>query len=57
MKEQTSEEIKQERDALLSIVKGAQQRESEAERVIKLLLTAGHVNELRVDQARELAQL
>jgi len=57
MKEKTLEEITQERDALLSIVEGAQRRERESERTIQLLVIAGHVKEDRVNQARELAKL
>jgi hypothetical protein len=56
-KEQTPDEIKTERDVLLQVVQGAQQREQESERTIQLLLIAGHVKEDRVNQARELAKL
>ena len=49
--------IKAERDALISIVESSQKREAEAERTLQLLLTAGHVQEDRVEQARALARL
>jgi hypothetical protein len=56
----TSEDYRRvtnERDALRSIVAGAQQREAEAERIIKLLILAGHLDEDKLATARELARL
>lgn len=56
MKEETPEEIKQQRDALLAIERAAQKREGEANRTIALLIAAGLVSEEKVEQARELAR-
>lgn len=56
MNEQTPEEIKKERDALLSIVKNTQEQAKEAERVIKLLIAAGIVGEDKIARAREIAR-
>lgn len=55
MKEETPEEIKQQRDVLLTIEGTAQKREQELQMTIALLITAGHVTEERVGQARNLA--
>ena len=56
MREQTPEEIKKERDALLSIVQHSQDAAKESERVIKLLIAAGIVDEDKIAQAREIAR-
>lgn len=55
--EETPESIKTQRDVLLKIVQNAQRGEQEAENTLKLLITAGHVFEYRVEQARALAKL
>lgn len=57
MKEETPEQIKAERDALLKIEGLAQKRESESNMVIRLLVAAGLVSEEKIEQARELARL
>jgi len=51
------ETLKAERDALLTIVGQAQADAKAAERVIELLIVAGHVSPQRVSQARALASL
>lgn len=56
MREETPEEIKNQRDCLLKIEGQAQKREEESNRVIKLLVAAGLVSEEKVEQARELAR-
>ena len=56
MREETPEEIKNQRDALLKIEGLAQKREEESNRVIKLLVAAGLVSDDKVEQARELAR-
>lgn len=57
MKEQTPEQIKAQRDVLLTIEGQAQKRHEKSERVIRLLIAAGHVHEDKVEQARALAEL
>jgi hypothetical protein len=57
MKTETPEEIKQERDALLTINGAAQKREEEWKMIMDLLILAGHVTQERVEQARKLVRL
>lgn len=57
MREQTPEEIKTDRDALLQVTEGFQKRAQTAERIIQLLLVAGFVTQKKVDQATKLAEL
>ena len=56
MKETTEERLQialTERDALASLVKGAQDRADESEKVILLLVASGIVNQEKVDKVRE----
>lgn len=56
MRDQTPEEIRNERDVLQEIVSSAQERERIANLILQLLVAAGHVEQKRVDQARALAE-
>lgn len=55
MSNQTPEQVRNERDALLSVVKASQEIAETSKRIIELLLVAGYVTQERVDQARKLA--
>lgn len=56
MREETHEEIKSQRDALLAVNGEAAKRAQLLERALELLLLAGHVSKERVEQAKALAQ-
>lgn len=52
MKQQTPEEIKQERDALLSLAKSAQKEAQENDRILRLLVAAGFITDEKIEEAR-----
>ena len=54
--EQAYEELKNERDVLLTLTQSAQKAEKELKLTLELLILAGHVNTKHVQQARELAK-
>lgn len=54
--EEKPEDIKNQRDALLTIIQSSQRIAKEHEQAIALLLLAGHVDQERVDQAFALAR-
>lgn len=56
MNDDDLETIKAQRDVLIKSLESAELRALEAERIIQLLILAGHVKSARVDQARDLAQ-
>lgn len=56
-KEEQPEDIKRERDALLSVVQYAQRGQQIAERIIDLLIAGGHVTRETVEAARNFAIL
>lgn len=56
MRPKTIEEITQERDALQSIVKSAQDHSAECDRVLSLLVAGGILTTRQIEIARKFAQ-